>query len=93
MLERIKTDSEETAARVAEVKVDVLRALGRVADADALAASLPSWDDDDVEIVVFDAEDDDADDDDAATSGPDEGEPEARGPRDDHSEDREDPAP
>jgi hypothetical protein len=65
-LERIKTDSEETAARVGEAKVDVLRALGRGADADALAATLPSWDDDDdADIVVYDAEDDDAEDDDA----------------------------
>ena len=59
-LERIKTGSDETAERVAEAKVDVLRALGRTEDADALAATLPNWDDDDVEIVVYDADEDDA---------------------------------
>jgi hypothetical protein len=64
-LERIEAGSEETAARVAEVKVDVLRALGRGVDADALAASLPTWDDDDGEIVIYDAEDDVAEDDEA----------------------------
>ncbi len=72
-LERIKTDSAETEARVSEAKVDVLRALGRKADADALAASLPIWDEDDGEIVVYDAEDDGAEDaaaeDDAAEDG------------------------
>ena len=61
-LERIKTGSEETAARVAESKVDILRALGRAADADALAATLPNWDDEDLEIVVYDVDDDGAED-------------------------------
>jgi hypothetical protein len=62
-LDRIVSDSEETAARVAEVKVDVLRALGRAADADVLAASLPSWAEDEDEIIVYDAEDEPDDDD------------------------------
>ena len=70
-LERIKTGSDETAERVAEAKVDVLRALGRTEDADALAATLPNWDDDDVEIVVYDADEDEdgAVEDDSAVDG------------------------
>jgi hypothetical protein len=59
-LERIATDSAETNARVAEAKIDVLRALGRDADADAIAATLPRWDDDEDEVVVYDAQEDDA---------------------------------
>lgn len=60
-LERIATGSEETVARVAEAKIDVLRALGRDADADAIEATLPLWDDaHEDEIVVYDAEDETA---------------------------------
>jgi hypothetical protein len=58
-LECIATSSGETVARVAEAKLDVLRALGRDADADAIEATLPSWDDaHEDEIVVYDAEED-----------------------------------
>jgi hypothetical protein len=57
-LERIATDSADTNARVAEAKIDVLRALGRDADADAIAATLPQWEDDEDEVIVYDAQDD-----------------------------------
>jgi len=57
-LQRVAPDSDETTARVAEAKIDVFRALGRDAEADAIEAMLPSWDDaHEDEIVVFDAED------------------------------------
>ena len=64
-LEHIATDDDDTNARVAEAKVDVLRALGRDADADAIAATLPRWHDDEDEVIVYDAQEDDAQEDDA----------------------------
>jgi hypothetical protein len=57
-LDRIATDSADTNARVAEAKIDVLRALGRDADADAIAATLPRWEDDEDEVIVYDAQED-----------------------------------
>jgi hypothetical protein len=69
-LDRIVSDSEMTAARVAEARVDVLRALGRGADADALAASLPSWPEDDDDVIVYDAEEE-SDEEDSYQDGPD----------------------
>lgn len=57
VLQRVSAPTEESKARVAEAKVGALRALGRDAEADALAAALPPWDDDEdaeEEIIVYD---------------------------------------
>jgi len=56
LLQRIQAPTDESKARVAEAMVGVLRHLGRDADADALEATLPAWDDDEgaeEEIVVY----------------------------------------
>jgi len=57
-LDAITETSPETAARVAEARIDVLRELGRDDEAAAIEATLPEDDEGD-EIVVFDVEEDD----------------------------------
>ncbi len=60
-LDAIAPGSPETAARVDEARIDVLRALGREDEAAAIERTLP-LDDEDHDVVVFDAEDGEAPD-------------------------------
>jgi len=56
VLNRLVTTNPGTTARVDEAKADVLRALGRDAEADAIASALPvaEQDDEEDDVVVFD---------------------------------------
>lgn len=59
-LDRVRTTDKETQSRVAVAKVEVLRALGRVDEADVLEAQLPAEGDDEPtwadEVFLYDTE-------------------------------------
>lgn len=56
VLQRIVAPDAQTSARIAEASIDVLRALGRDAEADLIESTLPveSEDNPEVEVIVYD---------------------------------------